>query len=160
MGQKSLHHLLTWYQLCVHVRTATQCRKVENIRSCAWIYVDNDVNISHLNGNKEEMDGKKKKIVSSIFLMNSPALQLLRFWEQNSFFCTHGHKKVHTDYNKCILLHSEALTVFISLKLMLLEMICIWENTYFPLHEEQTIFIVVIFAHYLKLLPGISGLLL
>lgn len=43
---------------------------------------------------------------------------------------------------------------------MLLEMICIWENTYFPLHEEQTIFIVVIFAHYLKLLPGISGLLL
>lgn len=42
---------------------------------------------------------------------------------------------------------------------MLPAMIYIWENTYFPLHEEQTIFIVTIFSHYLKLLPGISGFL-
>lgn len=125
--------------------TATVCSHMHSYSapksSCAWIHVDNDVNTSHSKGDREAM-GQKKEVIflSSITLMYSLAPELLRLWEQNSLFCMHGQKKAHTDHNKQELSHSEAVTVFTFLKWMLLEMKCLWKNTYFPLHEIQTAF--------------------
>lgn len=63
LEQKSFRRLLTWQQLCVHICTATQGGKAEIKSSCAWIHADNDVNISHSEGDEEAMHEKRMRIL-------------------------------------------------------------------------------------------------
>lgn len=103
--------------------------------------MDNGVNTSHSKVDKEAMGQKKEVIfVSSIILTYALAPELLRLWEQNSLFCTHGQKKTHVDHNKQSLSLSEVVSAFTCLRWMVLEIMRIWKNTYFPLQETQTVF--------------------
>lgn len=151
LGQKSFHHLITWQQLCVHILTTTQCRKAEIKSSCAWRLVDNDVNTSHSKRDKETMGQKKEVIfVSSIILVYSWAPELLRLWEQNSFFCIHGQKRVHTGHNKQAFSHSEVVTG---------NDVHLEKHLFPPTWNTNRFLLLMGFTHCLEVPLGISGFL-
>lgn len=80
--------------------------------------------------------------------MNSLVIELSRLWEQNSLFCIHRYKEVHTDHNEVDEMDITGNDWYLEKHLYYV----------YPLYEVHIIFITITFCS-LKLFPDISGFL-